>query len=481
MNYLMIRMKAIKLPSKLPLGISQSGFQFEMGVKGSEDRNSDWWVWTHDPDNIALGIVSGDLPENGPGYWDLYHVDHDIMEWLGVEILRIGIEWSRIFPKPTYEVSVDYELKGNSLVYVDVKESSLRKLDELANRTAVRRYREIVSDWKRRGKVLIVNLNHFTLPIWIHDPLRPRYHGLNDFDKWPSGWLNVRSAIEYVKYAAYVAWSLSDMVDMWSTFNEPIAYLTASYINPYKGFPPGIFSPNAFTTGFLNIIQAHARAYEVLKELTGKPIGIIHVMPYIMGLNGGGDYVERAKYLLNFSLLESLINGRLLNGEVRDDLRGKVDWLGLNYYTRLVVSDSRSWLRFRPIKGYGALCRCMDRSLEGRIVADNGWEVYPEGLYHVLKETYLRYGLPIYITENGVADEEDRIRPNFILSHIEQVSKAISEGVDVKAYMYWSLVDNYEWAQGFKMKFGLFKVNHRTKERIPRPSAYVFRSLAKAK
>ena len=163
----------LKFPRSFVFGFSEAGFQFEMGLPGSEDPNTDWWVWVHDQENIAAGIVSGDLPENGPGYWNLYSQDHNLADRLGMDGARIGIEWSRVFPKPTFDVGVSAEVdsEGN-IVYVEVGEKALEELDRLANRDAVNHYREMLRDWRDRGKLLIVNLYHWPLPLWIHDPIR---------------------------------------------------------------------------------------------------------------------------------------------------------------------------------------------------------------------------------------------------------------------------------------------------------------------
>jgi len=150
----------MSFPPDFRFGWSQAGFQSEMGFPGSEDPNSDWYVWVHDPENIAAGLVSGDLPENGPGYWDNYRAFHDHAQEMGLNIARINVEWSRIFPKPTDEVKVDVEAKGDKIAHVDVAESTLRKLDNIANVKAVEHYREIFSDLKGRGFTFILNLYH---------------------------------------------------------------------------------------------------------------------------------------------------------------------------------------------------------------------------------------------------------------------------------------------------------------------------------
>jgi len=115
-----------------------------MSLPRSEDPNTDWLVWVHDLENIVSGLVSGDLSENGPGYWNLYKQDHDLADRIGMDGARIGIEWSRIFPKPTFDVKVDVVRDGGgNIVHIDVSEKTLEELDRIANKDAVAHYREM--------------------------------------------------------------------------------------------------------------------------------------------------------------------------------------------------------------------------------------------------------------------------------------------------------------------------------------------------
>lgn len=468
-------------------GFSMSGFQFEMGVKGSEDPYSDWWVWCRDVENVMSGLVSGDLPEYGCGYWVLYKGDHDLAENLGMNTIRFGIEWSRIFPKATFNVGVDVDRdEDGNIVSISIEEKHLEKLDKLANKSAVKRYREILADWRGRGGTVILNLNHFTLPIWIHNPIVFRLNpsNLNAL----SGWLNDRTVVEFAKYAAYIAWKFDDLVNYWSTMNEPTVVYTNGFINIKSGFPPGVLSVRYALKAAYNIIQAHARAYDVIKYFSKKPVGLIYVFSWVEPLSERDkDVVDEVFYEVNYMFIDAVIRGRaklrkagFLLSIDRGDLRGKVDWLGLNYYTRMVVvKDVR--VGYKPVPGYGWFCQPGGISKAGKPVSDSGWEVYPEGLYYILKSVYKRYGLPIIVTENGLADEKDILRPKYIISHLNMLHKAVREGVNVKGYLTWSLIDNYEWAKGFSMRYGLAHVNFNTKKRYLRPSALIFREVAKNK
>ncbi len=476
-------MAQFNFPGDFKFGFSMSAFQFEMGLPGSENPYSDWWVWVHNPDNICAGVVSGDLPEDGPGYWHLYKVDHDIADRLGLNSARLCLSWSRIFPKPTFEVEVECEVKGDNILHIDVKERHLEKLDRLASRKAVKRYREILSDWKGRGKHLILNLYHFSMPKWLHNPLRARETCLRE---GPTGWLDKRTVVEFAKYVAYAVWMFDDLVDEWVTMNEPRAVYTEGYWTVKSGFPPGILSLKAMLKAKKNLVEAHARAYDVIKTFSKKPVGLLYDVYAIEPLNRGDEKAaEEARKTEVYDFLNAVTRGVIswLEGEVREDLKGKLDWLGVNYYTRLVVTSVKGPPGFgwRPVPGYGRNCKPNSLSKDGRPTSDFGWEFYPEGLKNVLVDLYERYRLPLMVTENGVADEKDILRPSFVVSHLYQVYLALKEGVNVRGYLHWALTDNYEWAHGFSMRFGLCHVDFKTKKRFLRPSAFILGEIARRK
>ncbi|MEM2276615.1 MAG: family 1 glycosylhydrolase, partial [Thermoproteota archaeon] len=230
-----------EFPKRFMWGISMAAFQYEMGAsQESLDPNSDWYMWVHDRKNIDSKIVSGDFPEHGPGYWDLYKKDHDWAEWMGLNTWRMNPEWSRIFPKPTTSVRASVYHDDEGIKDVEVSGSALRKLDELANKNAVKRYREIFRDIKARGMKLILNLYHWPLPTWVHDPIRARDTGLKE---GPRGWVDNETVVEFAKFAAYVAWKFQDIPDMWSTMNEPSNVWSLGYLG--GSFPPGVMEPKA--------------------------------------------------------------------------------------------------------------------------------------------------------------------------------------------------------------------------------------------
>ena len=484
----------MEFPEGFRFGVSMSGFQFEMGCGGEADPHSDWWIWARDPLNVGLGLVSGDLPEDGPGYWSLFKRDHDLVEEMGLDAVRIGIEWSRIFPRPTRGARACVEEDEEGVKAVEVDERCLEELDGLANEQAVERYREILSDLKSRGIHVTLCLNHFTLPLWIHDPARARDSLLGE---GPRGWLDRRTVVEFAKYAAYVAYKLGDLVDSWATLNEPRAVAYEGYLRPRSGFPPGIFSFRAYSEALRNLVEAHARAYDALKAWSPKeiPVGVIYDVYVVEPLSEGDEEAsEGAWHFFNWWFLDAIARGELALEYSREaaeeplsrrDLGGRIDWIGVNYYSRLVVERSEPWLEemdllgWRIVRGYGFECEPRSRSLAGFPTSDSGWEAYPEGLRKALKEVYERYRVPLVVSENGVADAEDRLRPDFIVEHLVQLWRALVEDrVDVEGYYHWSLVDNYEWHKGFEMKYGLYAVDRETKERMPRESARLYSRIA---
>lgn len=465
----------MRFPSNFLFGYSWSGFQFEMGLPGSEVE-SDWWAWVHDKENIISGLVSGDLPEHGPVYWHLYKKDHEIAESLGMDAIRGGIEWARIFPKPTFDIKVDVERDENGgIISIDVPESAIKELEKLANTEALHHYREIYSDWKERGKTFILNLYHWPLPLWLHDPIGVRKFGP---DRAPSGWLDERSVVEFTKFAAFVAYHLDDLVDMWSTMNEPNVVYEQGYTRPQSGFPPGYLSHEAAGKAKLNLMQAHARAYDAIKEHSNKPVGLIYSFTWHDALNEEAEEIVKEIRKRHYDFVTGLHSGSSEFGE-REDFKGKIDWIGVNYYTR-VAYEMRNG-RFMALPGYGYMCERGGYAKSGRPASDFGWETYPEGLENILMDLKELYDLPMMIAENGMADMADRHRPYYLVSHLAAVHRAMEKGADVRGYLHWSLTDNYEWAQGFRMRFGLVMVDFETKRRYIRPSALVFREIATRK
>lgn len=465
---------SLKFDRSFKFGFSTVGVQHEMGLPGSEFV-SDWVLWLHDRENIAAGVVSGDRPEDGPGYWHLFREDNERAASIGMDAAWFTIEWARVFPKPTLEVEVPVERDKEGIKAVHVDQRHVEKLRALADTRAVRHYREILEDWRGRGGFVIANLFHWSIPVWLHDPIGVRKLGP---DRAPSGWLDERTVVEFAKFAAFAASEFDDLVDAWYTMNEPEVVARLGYVSVRSGFPPGYLDLNCYEVARRHLAEAHARAYDSVKQFSRKPVGIVESVADWVPLKDEDREGAQAGFEHNIWPYESAVKG-LLASSVRDDLKGRLDWIGLNYYTRNVVRKTTDGYAVLP--GYGYSCPPAGASKDGRPASDFGWEVYPEGVYNVLKRLWDRYRMPIYVTENGIADASDRLRSHFIVSHLYQIHRAASEGVDVRGYFHWNLFDNLEWAQGYRMRFGLFHVDYATKKRYARPSALVFREVAASK
>lgn len=468
-------------PKDFLFGASMSGFQVEMGYgKNDVDPNTDWFVWVRDAENLINGVVSGHLPEYGVGYWYNFPTIHKLAADFGMNVLRTNVEWSRIFPNPTFDVPVKVVQDESGIKSVQIDEKTLRSLDELANKEAVEHYREIFSDMRKKGLKVFLNLTHFTLPIWLHDPIA--VHRRQETEKL--GWANEKSIVEFAKFAAYVVWKFDDLVDMYSTMNEPNIVSQMGYVMCVSGFPPARFDPEMFLKSLINQIVAHARAYDAMKALTKKPIGLIYSASVYESVEKDEELEQSAAQFMNYMFLDALTSGMLLF-QTREDLAGRLDFLGINYYTRTVIQKippmqlGIATIDWTICPGYGHFCQPGNFSKDGRPVSDFGWETYPEGLLKLLHAMNDRYSLPMYVTENGVADGRDWLRPYHLVGHMYAVERAIEESVNVKGYLHWSIVDNFEWAKGYHMRFGLAETDYQTKTYTPRPSMYIFREIVK--
>ncbi|MFN8543145.1 MAG: family 1 glycosylhydrolase [Candidatus Binatia bacterium] len=496
-------------PAGFGWGTAVAGFQVDMGgAPASRDPRSDWWSWVHDPGNIAAGRVSGDLPENGPDEYDLFATDAKLAaRRLRNTTLRVSLEWSRLFPTSTAGV----DASGG------ITPGVLAQLDALADAGAVAHYRTVLAELRARGLAPFVTLNHFSLPLWAHDPIAAR-DALAGIDPngplptgfGPAGWLDPATVTEFAKYAAWAGWKFGDLVDLWSPLNEPLVVATSGYVN-LPGVLSGNFPPGAFTfTGaiavILNEAAAQAAAYDALRahdtidadgDGAAAVVGIVHNMaafhPKNPALASDVAGAAHAEYLFNRLFLNAVIlgdvdvnaNGTIDPGEHQPGLAGKADFIGVNYYLRATatglgasVTPVIPVLDFLPTIAYqtphnpaGGACPS--------VCTEFGWEIYPTGLREVLA-TAGGYGLPVYVTENGIADADDDQRAAYLVQHLAVLERAIADGVaDVRGYYHWSLVDNFEWSSGYYPKFGLFAFDAATRRRHARRSGRYYARIAR--
>jgi beta-galactosidase len=253
-----------KFPEGFLWGTAISSFQVEMG-RGEPSRNTDWFKWVTDEKNIIEKRVSGDSPEDGPGFWELFPNDFSLVKNdLKNNAIRISIDWGRIFPKTTENVSVkvNFDDYGN-LFRVKVDEGTLTQLERIADKKAVERYREIMLEASRQNLQVLLTLYHWPIPLWLHDPISCR-DNLNDASK--KGWLDQVTIVEFAKYSAFVAASFGYLIDLYATINEPRIVSEHGYLSEKGEFPPGLNDLKLFLICLKNLSIAHGISYDQIKK-----------------------------------------------------------------------------------------------------------------------------------------------------------------------------------------------------------------------
>lgn len=469
-------------PEKFMFGAATAGFQVDPGcptLPASEcvDTRSDWYQWVNSATELQdlKDLITFEPLDHAPGFWELYEQDLErAKKELNLNSVRVSIEWSRIFPDATDG------LEGDALT-------------NAANTKNVAAYHSLFKAMKARGLTPLVTLHHYTLPIWIHDGVAC-HKDLAHCS--PRGWLDrERTVREMAKYVGFVAREFGGEVDLWATQNEPFAVVLPGYLLPSKDRvnPPGL--QLKFDEGkavMTAMIEAHARAYDAVKandtvdadgDGTAASVGLVYSMTPTKGKDPASRVDTRAAenvfYLYNTAFLDGVAKGLVdadLSGtpdttEPDPQLAGRMDWLGINYYTRITVkgTGTASFPTLSPLTTFDPF------SLEL-------WEDYPKGLYEMEQHVKSRYGLPMIVTETGTdAAAGGEVVESWLVRHLEWTKRAIKDGADVRGFFYWSLMDNYEWNHGMGMKFGLYEVGtDAAKTRTPRSAVKTYAEIIKA-
>jgi beta-galactosidase len=481
-------------------GTAIAGFQTEMGGPHPHaDPHSDWWAWSHDRANVDAGRVSGDLPERGPGHWSVYRRDLDLARLrLHTGAFRLSVEWSRIFPRSTRSVRIGRRLDRGDL----------RRLDRLASKPALRHYLRELAAIRRRHMKAFVTVSHFSLPSWIQDPIavRDAFARVGPGDPPPTGigargWLDAGTVTEFRKYAAYLAWKLRGRVALWAPINEPLVVVASGYFNVpgvFAGFfPPGVFSFTGAREALLNLERANTAAYDAIKRFDPHSrVGLVENMiaftPSDPGSARDRKATRDADRLYNRLFIDAAVrgdidsnaDGRIEPGERHRHGR-KADFVGVNYYFRGRIAGTGApltptipLLDFVPTTTYRWPLAPTAPPCP-TTCSEFGSEIHPQGFRTVLREAG-GYHLPVYVTENGIADADDDQRPAYLRSHLRVLRDAMRDHLArVRGYFEWSLVDNFEWASGYAPRFGLYSFDPRTLQRRARPSAGLYGRIAR--
>lgn len=470
----------LTFPPGFVWGTAISGFQSEMGAtKEAIDSNTDWFVWTHSPEIIAEHLVSGDVPELGDGFWDLYKDDLKRAKDLGTNSIRLGCEWSRIFPDSTESTSAEVIKNSRGVITrVQVDEQCYGRLSKLADPDAVEHYRSIFRHAKSLGLSIFLTLSHFTLPLWAHDPIAC-HRDIEQSSK--RGWADEKTIVEFGKYADFAARVFSKEVDIWETLNEPEVVASEGYgYGNDSGFPPALQDRPLSLRVERNFVLAHNVGYSNIKKHNAEsPVGI-GVAPNVFVPTDDDPRSKTAAEHANYINVEWILNG-LVYGTFDNDFDmvadeivegvGGTDFIGIDYYNRIRMKYREGMSE--PWDTQMEILPCVDCS-------EMGWDIFPQGLRMTSNWVFRKYRRPIYVLENGIADARDEKRGRYISDHLRALAEAITvDGVPVRGYYHWSLFDNFEWAQGYAKRFGLYAVDFQTKERQMRESAKVYERICR--
>ena len=459
---------AESFPADFVWGSATAGFQVDMGCptlspEECRDTNSDWYRFVTDDAFVAEGslFITGESVDAGPGMWELFEEDVARMEADGMTGYRFSMEWSRLFP--------------------DGGSPDAAALPALADPGAVARYHEELAALAAAGIRPMVTLNHYTLPLWVHEPLSCR----ESLDCEASGWLDGDRIVPLI--AAYASWAGQEFggeVDNWGTLNEPLANVMAGYLVPgaERSHPPGVGTEGAAAKDVLfHQIEGHAAMYDALHasdlhdaDGDGVPVevGVVLNISAIVPVHPEEEDDQLAAahldHLLHRTFLDGLTSGSWdedLDGEwdtERDELAGRLDWIGVNYYNKVPVMG----LPFSPIAEIPIL----------DVYPEITWAAATAELFDAVMEA-AEYGLPIWITENGTPDVEGDNAVTILEGHLASLHAAMGAGADVRGYFYWSFIDNYEWNHGMDMRFGLYALDVDTKARTARPVLERYREI----
>lgn len=468
----------LSFPDDFHWGVAHAGFQAEGGPGSPVDPNSDWYKWVHHPLNKLLGLTKG-VPENGPGTYVSYDSDAALArEELGMNTFRMSIEWSRIFPNSTAGIDITDEGGG-------VSAADLQALQALANPAEVAHYRAVFDALRAHGLEPLVTVNHFTLPLWVHDPITARPLIQLGLPAPAAGWLSEQTPVEFEKYAAFLAWTYGDQVDNWVTLNEPFPPVMTEFLaipGLVPSWPPGVLRPDLAARFVTNEAKGHVAAYDAIHRWDDDAfVGFANNMVPARPANplnqndvAAADAWNRVfnQWFPNAVIdgwIDADFDGKKTADEIHPGFADKVDFLGVQYYG----TQPMGGFGFAPLPGFNFLqgipFRCQPSS---QTCSDFNQPIDPGGFREVL-EVAASYGKPLWITENGVADDDDTKRPSYIVNHTAVVQDLLAHGTDIRGYTYWSFVDNLEWSEGYHLQFGLYGSDPSTPEleRTPKPAS----------
>jgi beta-glucosidase len=442
-------MSRLYFPKDFIWGSATAAYQIEGAYQEDGKGESIWDRFSHTPGKVA----NGDTGDVACDHYHRYKEDVELMKEIGLDSYRFSISWPRILPKGKGEI----------------------------NQQGLDFYRGLINELLKAGIKPVVTLYHWDLPQALQEE---------------GGWANREIVKHFVNYAEILFNEFGDVVSQWITHNEP--FVVAFNGHGSGDHAPGIKDQQVALQVAHNLLLSHGLAVKKFRELKldneiGITLNLISSYPISDNVEDN-KAAKRMEDYINGWFLEPLFKGRyperivefygekFNNLDIREDdmelIKEEIDFLGINYYSRSLVrynKDSK-FLGIEGVKPQDSQYTAMD------------WEIYPKGLYDLLIKLNQEYTQkPLYITENGAAFDDkisegggvhDQDRIDYLKAHFQSAYKAIQEGVALKGYYVWSLMDNFEWAYGYSKRFGITYIDYENNQRrILKDSAYWYKNI----
>ena len=419
-------------------GVATASYQIE-GATNVDDRCPSIWDTFCAKPGAVYKQHNGDIACD---HYHLYQDDLNLIADLGVDAYRFSIAWPRII-----------------------------RPDGTINQKGLDFYDRVISALEEKNITIMATLYHWDLPQYLDDQ---------------GGWLNRETAYKFAEYVEVVSSYFGDRIDFYATLNEPWCSAFHGYRDGKHA--PGIADEKSGYQACHNLLLAHGLAIPILrKNAENSKHGIVlNFTPNYPANESAIDVADFADQEHTHWFIKPIMEGKypeevyqhyidvmpLISEEDMAVISAEIDFLGINNYTRSVIDKDGQYPNYKKVE------------LSDVERTHIGWEVCPEGLLKLLTDLNQAYSLPpVYITENGAATDDkvvdgavdDEQRCRYYQSHLSSVDQAIRKGVDIRGYFAWSLMDNFEWSEGYKMRFGIVHVDYETQERTPKRSALAFK------
>ena len=431
-------------------GAATASYQIE-GAAYEDGKGGNIWDEFSCLDGKIIDKSSGDVACD---HYHRYKEDVRLMAGLGLRAYRFSISWSRIMPEGTGAV----------------------------NQKGIEFYNSLIDELLKSGIEPYVTLYHWDLPYALHQK---------------GGWLNNEISDCFEEYTRVVAEQFGDRVKHFITFNEPQVFTGCGYMSGEHAPGHKLASKELLQIGH-NVLKAHGKAVRILRKMIpGVEIGFTSASTAAVPVSQQDVEAARTTYFYcgreHFVFTEAFWLDPIVFGTYPDNILKEcadilpeiteedmeligvpIDFIGLNIYTGALMKENRS--------GFAEKVSCP----VGQARTAIGWDVIPESLYWGTKFYYDRYRLPIYITENGMSAHDcisldgkvhDPNRIDYLHRYLRELRRSAEDGVDIRGYFQWSLMDNFEWARGYTERFGLIFVDYPTQQRIIKDSGYWYKDI----